>query len=306
MRYESSWLLRRMRRCVTVAARLVRVTAFGGFVTACVACLAARSVYGSVTASMSEVSSQMLHATGGDAASYRASLNGERIDVESTLTDASVRDVLDAAQAECTRSVGPRPAWPDVWRALVPGLTRKESTGSGSVACIVRDGDGDPAALVRDVQALFSTHDLGKLGTLLYVTAERGPGAKKTHVLRTFTERSFKLDALFPREGDAAGSDLEGISRPSPDARRVLTATVDGWPLGVRIYDASGDPEEILARYAAELPRSGWTPVDVPPSHGSAGVRGVRVFYQRGTSLFVTASVERARTVVAFANVPPG
>jgi hypothetical protein len=151
------------------------------------------------------------------------------------------------------------------------------------------------------VRALFSTRDLGKLGTLLYVTAERGPDAKKTHVLRTFTERSFKIDALLPKKGDAPGSDLDGIPRPSPDARRILTATVDGWPLGVRIYDASGDPEEILARYAAELPRSGWTLVDVPTSHG-----GMRVFYQRGTSLFVTASIERSRTVVALADVPPG
>src|SRR6202034_1080860 len=109
-------------------------------------------------------------------------------------------------------------------------------------------------------------------GALHYVIVERTPGSTKTYVRRQWTDGEFVLTKMFPAEGDAPGTDLAEVSRPE-GSRRILDASVSGSNFGVRVYEAPGAPEAILAAYDRDLPTKGWTSVQLPENKNAPMMR---------------------------------
>ena len=145
------------------------------------------------------------------------------------------------------------------------------------VACLARDADLGYAGTLQALTRFAKSGDLADLGKLRYVMAERAKGGR-THVIGVWTEGSFHIGNMFPSEGDCPGSDLPETYRPE-GSRRLLTASVEGAPFGVRIYQVAGTPEEVLAGYGAGMAALGWKPVaavdqGLPQDGGRAFMRG--------------------------------
>lgn len=302
----------RARRMWRLGARVARLSTFCTVVLGATAMLGSRSVLGAAEESMIDASTQWLRTGALDGSTHRARINGEPVVVSSHMVDGTVDHELDAAEAECRahaggladdeagvqRSMLSRLGF-DALGALGLGIVRREASTRGSVACLLRDGDGGLSRLARDVRGLMKTGDLAEVGRLLYVEAERGPAATRTHVVRLQTEGSFLLTRAFPTSGDAPGSDLAGVPRPLA-SRRVLDASLDGSPFGVRVYTTERAPEAILARYDRQLAAAGWRVVDVPEQHRA----WMRAYDQRGADVFVTASRASGSTVVSITDMP--
>ena len=271
--------------------------------------MVARSVYGSTAASLYEIDRKWARQTGSiDKQQYRVHLNGQAMAISSHMTDKSIRDVLKAAEDECRAHTGgldgeftklPGYAMAKL-TSFVFGVVHQEWADHGYVACIERDGNRGVAGLASDVRDLMKTGDISKLGTFRYVEADRGKGTTKTHVLRQWTEGEFSLAKMFPAEGDVPGSDLAEVPRPA-GGRRILEASVNGSPLGVRVYDSPGAPEAILAGYEKDFVSKGWKSVSVPEKDAQK----MRVFDQGESDVFISASRTGARTVVSISDLPP-
>ena len=120
------------------------------------------------------------------------------------------------------------------------------------VACLVHD-DGRAAGMkeiVARLGAMMQSGNLAEAGLLRYVFAERTDSGC-THVIAAWTDGAFNVYSLLPDAGkDAPGSDPANAPRP-PSAQRILTADIEGVPYGVRLYDSSASPPQVLATYDA-------------------------------------------------------
>lgn len=302
----------RARGVWRLGARVVRLSTFCTIVLGATALLGIRSVFGAVEQSALETSTQWLRTGALDGSTHRVRINGEAVVVSSHMVDGTVARELDAAEAECRAHAGGfADDEADLRRSTVSrlgiealgalglGIVRREADTRGSVACLLRDGGGGLSRLAHDVRDLMKTGDLAAVGTLLYVEAERGPAATRTHVVRLQTEGSFHLTRAFPASGDAPGADLAGVPRPLA-SQRVLDASLEGSPFGVRVYTTERAPEAILARYDRELAAAGWRVVDVPEEHRP----WMRVYDQSGADVFVAASRAPGSTVVSITDMP--
>lgn len=300
------------RRMWRLGARVARLSTFCTIVLGATALLGTRSVFGAVEESTLETSTQWLRSGALDGSTHRVRVNGEPVVVSSHMVDATIDQELDAAEAECRAHAGGfaddeshvqrvtlSRLGIDVLGALGLGIVRREAGTRGSVACLERDGRGGLARLAHDVRDIVKTGDLAAVGTLLYVEAERGPAATRTHVVRLQTAGSFHLMRAFPTSGDAPGADLAGVPRPLA-SQRVLDASLEGSPFGVRVYTTQRAPEAILARYDRELAAAGWRVVDVPEEHRA----WMRAYDQGGADVFVTASRASGSTVVSITDLP--
>jgi len=298
-----------LKRAFRLYLKVARLSTYCAVVGAVVATLVARSVYGSVTDTVVDLNREWARQAGSlDRQSYSVRFNGQAMNVSSHMVDDSVDAVLQAAEDDCRAHSGHLDG--DIARlpgvamakltSWVFGVVRRQWSDRGYVACIERDSDKGVAGLAADLGELAKTGDLGKVGAFRYVIVDRGPGATKTHVLRQWTDGEFNLVSMFPAQGDAPGRDLAEVPRPA-GARRVLDASVDGSPFGVRVYDAPGAPESILARYEQDLVANGWTSVAVPEKDASK----MRVFDLGASDLFITATRVGERSVVSIADMPP-
>jgi hypothetical protein len=299
----------KLQRAFRLYLKIARLSTYCAVVGIVAATLIARSVYASVTETVFELNREWSRQAGTlDRPSYAVRLNGQTMNVSSHMVDESVDAVLQTAEDECRAHSGHLEGdiakLPGVAMATLTswvfGVVRRQWSDRGYVACIERDGDNGVAGLATDLGDLAKTGDLAKVGSFRYVLVDRGPGATKTHVLRQWTTGEFNLVQMFPALGDAPGSDLAEAPRPE-GARRVLDASVDGSPFGVRVYDAPGRPESILARYEQDLVAKGWTSVAMPEKDAPK----MRVFDLGASDLFITATRVGDRSVVSIADMPP-
>jgi hypothetical protein len=185
----------------------------------------------------------------------------------------------------------------DLQGASGAGVLRDERGDSGVVACVVRE-DGQPAVGYREISArlaeLVKTGDLGALGRLRYVFAEK-TSTGRTHVVAAWTEGPFNLFALLPPHGggDTPGTDPQSAPRP-PKAHRMLSADVEGVPYGVRIYDSSATPAEVVKLYDDTMASRGWQPA----FGGPGAIPDQRAFTRPGADLMVLTSRDGDRTLV--------
>jgi hypothetical protein len=296
------------------ARRFARVFAYFSFVTLILGTIAARRTYGSMARGALEIGGGLAQLGEVVGPSYRVMLNGEAMNVSSTMTDLSVDQVLDRFDTECREHSGGLEeelgALPSTVRADVPpsakgpagvGVMTTREKDRGMVACIARDADVGYEGTAKAFGAFVHSGDLADLGRLMYVRADRMPSGR-THVVAAWTDGPFRIGHLFPAAGDCPGSDLPDTFRPE-GSRRLLTASVEGAPFGVRIYDTSGTPDDALAAYEREMPAHGWTGVRTVDQH----MDGAHAFMKGAVDLFVTAQPSRdgKSTVLSVISMPP-
>jgi len=126
-------------------------------------------------------------------------------------------------------------------------------------------------------------------------------------VVAAWSDGPLRFRALVPGEGaDAPGSDPPDASRPL-DSRRLLTASVEGAPYSVRVYDARATPSDVLRAYDRELPGRGWTATPAVAAELSKAGREGRAFRREGVDLMIFAASDRdpSHSVVSVVAIPP-
>jgi len=276
---------RAIQKAMTWSGRVLRVTSYFAVVCAILGVLAARSAIGAVKDAALEMGGELARLGDALGPASHVRLNGERVNVASAMSDAPIADVLDRAEAMCRE------------RANI-GVIRRESRDHdrGIVACLARDGGSE--AIARDVADFVATGDLSKVGKLRYVVAEKSGAG--THVVTAWTDGAFRLGAMFPREGDAPGSDLEDTTRPDR-AKRLLTASVENAPYSVRIYDVAATASDVLAQYAREMPERGWEAIPGVAKELKTGL----AFSRNGIDLMVLTQADGDHAIVSVVEMPP-
>jgi hypothetical protein len=195
-------------------------------------------------------------------------LNGARITITSVSSDDSVADILDRFTRMCARNSG---GMHEELHALIArgaqipehvadrfGVFRtQDGERQGTAACFARDADDGMSDLLERVSKLADTGDLATLGQLRYVFAHRREGSSTTHVLTLISQESLPIEQVFPASGDVLGPDLVPGVRPE-QARRVISAELEGTTQRAVIYEARVSADAALAAYDTELPARGY------------------------------------------------
>lgn len=291
---------------------LTRVLVFCIFASLIIAGASIRSAYGDFKDSAMIMGRQL--ATFGDVEGRisRVQLNGEPIYLTSAVTRATAHDVLDRFEALCREHAGgmdkmferlPENLKNDFVAAdgtAGVGIIRNEQGSEGMIACLAQEPLEGWDNLLTRLKQTVDTGDLSKVGDLRYVYVnENGEG--RTHVVTVWTDGPFNLFNVAPMNGEEApGSDSPNAPRPQ-DAIRLLSATVEGAPYAVRIYDSSAPQREVLALYDESMPARGWKPIP----HVSDDLPHGRGFTRDGVDMLVLAFEEKDRSYVSVVEMNP-
>ncbi len=162
------------------------------------------------------------------------------------------------------------------------------------VACLdpgENHDNGDAASIAERVAAFLDSGDLSEVGALRYAYVERHRDGDQevSQIISMYTDSPINIYEMFPAEGDAVGSDVDGIPRP-PDSRRLLSSRVAGQPYGMTLYATEDhSPEELNTWYRARLPEAGWQEL--------AGRAGERVTVD-GAETFAVSQGDRVITLL--------
>jgi hypothetical protein len=291
---------------------VARVLVYCVFASLVIAGISIRSAYGDFKDSAMIMGRQL--ATFGDVEGRisRVRLNGEPIYVTSAVTKASANDVLDRFETLCRQHAG---GLDKMFEALPEnlkndfeavdgnagmGVIRNEGGPEGMIACLAQAPLDGWDSLPTRVEQFVDTGDLSKLGDLRYVyVKENGEG--RTHVITVWTDGPFNLFNVAPLDGqEAPGSDSPNAPRPQ-DAVRLLSATVEGSPYAVRIYDSQQPQKEVLAMYDEQMPARGWKPIP----HVSDDLPNGRGYSREGVDMLVMAFEEKDRSYVSVVEMNP-
>ncbi len=235
---------------------------------------------------------------------YVVRFNGQQAFVASVTLEESPSAALDRVEGLCrahdgglvaalasrARDAGFSPPAPGV--ALpVPGMLRHDGPRGGVVGCLAHDHALGFGEVASRLSLVAKDGDLGHLGHLRYASARR-TASGRTHLVVVWTDGPFVPAVAFPPEGDAPGSDVEGVGKPG-EARRVLAAAIEGAPYGVRVYHAKESTEAALSDdYERRLLAGGFVRDALPEGVGGRS-------YRRGAEeLIVRAEVSRHGGVV--------
>jgi hypothetical protein len=97
------------------------------------------------------------------------------------------------------------------------------------------------------LQRFVRTARLGEFGKFRYVYAQKTRSGK-THVITTWADTDLDMRAMFPAEGDAAGTDSTVVPRP-PHSRRTLCAHAAGMNYGLRMYLSTDRLDSLKSHY---------------------------------------------------------
>lgn len=208
----------------------------------------------------------------------KLSLNGQPVFVSTGTTKQSMKMVLDRYEDHCrSHNAAFAEAWKDVPELFdgnkVPvsketaqltgmGIVRHENAKEGVVMCMVRD---EGVTFRESVREFGKTRDLGKIGRLRYAYVTPQPKTGSAFVITAWTEGKFDLGQFVPEgKNDAFGTDSPDYPRP-PSSQRMLSASLDGTPYGVRIYGSAAEPKAVIDFYDAQMDTAGWQ-VIAPPN----------------------------------------
>jgi len=230
-------------------------------------------------------------------------VNGQRLVVSSAAVDADASTVLDRYEAKCkagSRALeGELDALPEKTRddlktglgSAALGVLRHDDKREGVVACLAQSGEGGKKAMLARIDRFSQSHDLSELGALRYVHVRR-TGQGTSRVLAVSATGALPLDAMFPREGDAAGSDHDVIPRPLR-SRRILSAVLPDTTYGVWIYETSEDVRSAIAATEKTMRARGFDIAAPPGDENATGFSG------HGRQIVFSAAEADGRTVVA-------
>ena len=254
--------------------KLARVTAYTAVVTVCLGLLGAHTVEGKAKQAVSAFGDELLHMTdsGAVGAGYAVRLNGQELHVSSGQSKDGVKSVLDRFEQACANGAdGLSADFQHLQTALAapprvtgfPGVaTMREDRGDrGIVACFATGENAGPTGFVGRAVDFARSHDLSAFGEFRYVVARKN-AVGGALVVASWTEGKIDLDSMFPDKGDAPGTDLVEVPRPE-EARRTLSAEIQGSKYRIRAYQVRQGQDDLLVRYDHVMAKRGWRPA--PP-----------------------------------------
>jgi hypothetical protein len=295
--------LRLFWKCLIPSARSIRGAAYSVFAFGLVATFAARSVQ----ADMREVAFVAGHELGTledlTSGAYLIELNGAKFHRSSTRTSLSIKEVLDRYEGYCAASPSVLGrAMSDIPAALeerveLPkgdplrkGIVREEARGRGMVACFV-DENATSASLEQRVRSFLKDGDLADFGRFRYVFVE--DSAHGRHVVTLWSDGTLPIGRMFPKAGDAPGTDSLLSGRPTA-SRRTFSASAAGFPAAVRIYETHASHDQVARDYDTSFAAKGFVRVENKGAVAYVGRDGSQVF----VSLTTTKDGRTAATVV--------
>jgi hypothetical protein len=305
MNASKTWTTR-IVRALLPSARTLRMAAYSLFAFGALGAAASRSVYADVREMGLGVGHQLAKLEDLTGGAYLIRVNGAELHRASVHTSQSTGEVLGRYEAYCRENPGALgQAMRDIPSALADrvdlpkdsplraAVVRDERDDRGMVACFVDDSNAPGHALAERLRAVAETGDVSKLGRFRYVFAERSKGPQGgTHVVTFWSDGELNLQKMFPASGDAPGSDSTLAPRPA-GSRRTLSASVDGYPAAVRIYESRATRAVIEATYDTALGARGFRKVEAKAAPGGAA-------YLRGDNAEVLVSFveSESRTTV--------
>ncbi|HVJ92871.1 MAG TPA: hypothetical protein VM580_23885, partial [Labilithrix sp.] len=276
-----------LQKCLLPTARTLRVATYSTLVFGLLAGAATRSVHADVR----EVAFGIGHELGMledlTADAYLIRVNGAEIHRSSARTDLAIKEVLDRYQAYCAMSpsvIGR--AMTDIPQALedrvkLPkgdplrqGIVREEDDRRGMVACFADDGarGGD---LGERLRAFRESGDLSVFGRFRYVFVERMDRGG-SHVVTLWADGPLNVGQMFPAVGDAPGTDSALVPRPTR-SRRTFSASADGFPAAVRIYEVQATRSDVSRELDASFASRGFSKVVTGDALAYLGADGAEV-----------------------------
>ncbi len=293
---------------------VLRVMGYSMFVSALIGTVALHSAYGDLKESALVIGRQLVQFQDLVGQSHRVRLNGEPIYVASAVTDQSVATVLDRFQKSCEENAGamkqmfeqlPEAMQRDVAQK-VPGkeglgIIRQDADSEGYVACLAQKPGDDMTTLSNRLKEFVQTGDLSKVGDLRYAYAKRRDGAKKTHVVTVWSEGPLKIGRIIPADGsEPPGDDPANAPRPL-DSVRMLSASVEGAPYAVRLYDSRRSDQQVLSAYDEQMPKLGWQPIPNVADQVKYG----RAYSREGVDMLVFAFAQGGKSYVSIVESSP-
>ncbi len=298
--------LRRFAHACTPSMPKLRVTVYAASAFAVCAVVGSRLVMADVGEATFAASRELAHLGDLTAAHETLIINGESMHRASAYTTQSVHEVLDRYEAYCAaspsvlgRAVEDIPAalkekalkGVPVWLRL--GIVRDESAKGGVVSCFADDRPGGVSALKGRVQSYLKTGNLSEFGRFRHVFAEPSTHPGETHVVTMWSDGDLNVGKMFPRQGDATGTDSPLMPRPA-DSRRLLSAAAVGMPFGVRMYESKASVADVRAFYDGVMAAKNWQVVD---GANAAEAEGMRVYMRDdGLQVFVQVSESDQKT----------
>ncbi|HNS99460.1 MAG TPA: hypothetical protein PLJ27_13995 [Polyangiaceae bacterium] len=290
---------------------VIRVLAYCFVVSVVLGGLSIRSAWGNFKDSALIVGRQFASFGDLEGRIHRVRLNGEPVLVTSAVTTASMDDVLGRFEALCRQDAGGldkifetlpanlKEEFETADGAAGVGIVRNQAGPEGMVACLSQQPLEGWQSLPSRIEKFLSTGDLTHIGDLRYVYTKQMDG--RTHVITVWTEGSFNLFNVAPMDGqEAPGSDSPNAPRPE-EAVRLLSATVEGAPYAVRIYDSAKPQQEVLAMYDSQMPSRGWSPIP----HATDDVAHGRAYTREGVDLLIFAFEQKDRSYVSVVEMSP-
>jgi hypothetical protein len=178
----------------------------------------------------------------------RVTLNGAPLFFKKTTEQGTVDEVMARVAKECASGN----------EASAFGLSRNLDDGVNKPIALQRVFSQESEGGVHASLCIFANDDgasSDELHRVRYTLAHRrddGSIAVTTVVNASATP----LSELFPAEGDAPGSDLEGVARPE-QSRRTMTAVV-GSDHAVRVYESALAVEAAVTSYDRQMSALGY------------------------------------------------
>ena len=273
----------------------VRVAVYAFCAFTILGIFALRSAAGDMSEQALVVGRQLTQLEDFTARSSRMSLNGQFMNIASAVVDEPFEQVLERVATVCrdgsvigkdlikNRKPVSESDRLTAWGRL--GILSEIRDTEGFVACIAKRPGKEEQSLLEGMQKFSKTRDFGDVGLVRYAYARRTKSGR-THVLTTWTDGSFLVDALMaPQTGDAPGSDPGEGLRPKA-SRRFLTAQIQGEPDSVHVYQSTEKAEAVLANYDKTLPTKGWESVKELEKE----VPEMRHYSRKGVELMVVAA----------------
>jgi hypothetical protein len=292
-------------------AGVARVAAYLALVNLGISYLLMRSAFAGAEKAVQRLGSQLTSQLSSKVLGQpqAVSVNGQLLFLAAKETELSVKGVLDQFDAHCeAHSGGLReefekiPGFDQRKLALPEGMRdpgrigiirsdagqASDSETEAHLVCIAQpQSGGGLVGLITRVKEFMATGDASRIGDMRYVAARKQANGK-TQVIAIWTEGKFDIEAMFPDQGDAPGTDAPNFPRP-PHAVRSFSAVVPNHPYAVRFYDSSEPPAQVLGFYDKALTLAGWTTqpssmTEVGPElHGA----DVRAFSRRGRAMLI-------------------
>jgi hypothetical protein len=251
----------------------LRVLTYLSVISMVAAALSVRSAWGSVTEQALITGRQLAKLSDLTKDSERLMLNGQALQISSAVTKKTLGEVLDRFEGLCKEDGAVARDFREVKGLLSDstaanaaknsnfGVMREEGKDDGIVACAVRDPKNGNRPFWEGLAKFAEKWDVAEVGNVRYVYARRLESGD-THVITVWTDGSFRLDSMIPpADGtDAPGTDSSAFPRPD-DSVRYLSASAEGRPHGVRIYESKAMANDVLGKYESDLPSTGWEKV---------------------------------------------